>query len=176
MNKLKSIKIKGKDYVEVHEKIKYFRATYPNYSLTSEVIEKTESSILIQATIKDDKERTLASGTAEEIKGSTFINKTSYVENCETSAWGRALSNLGIGVDTSVASADEVGNAIANQNTPSPVKKEGKWTLKVKDEKWDVVLGWIAKNKDLGLPKIIEVLESGYSIGDDVKIELKKHV
>ncbi len=58
MNKLKSIKIKGKDYVEVHEKIKYFRATYPNYSLTSEVIEKTESSILLQATIKDDKERT----------------------------------------------------------------------------------------------------------------------
>ena len=78
MNKLKSIKIKGKDYVEVHEKIKYFRATYPNYSLTSEVIEKTESSILIQATVKDDKDRALASGTAEEIKGSTFINKTNH--------------------------------------------------------------------------------------------------
>tara|TARA_R110001599_G_scaffold60034_4_gene166845 strand:- start:30252 stop:30785 length:534 start_codon:yes stop_codon:yes gene_type:complete len=177
MNKLKSIKIKGKDYVEVHEKIKYFRATYPNYSLTSEVIEKTESSILIQATVKDDKDRALASGTAEEIKGSTFINKTSYVENCETSAWGRALSNLGIGVDTSVASADEVNNAIANQNKPAPVKKEGKWTLRVKDEKWPIVLGWIARHKDKGLAQIIEMLEQDlYVIDDDVKVELKKHV
>ena len=180
MNKLKSIKIKGKDYVEVHERLKYFRATYPKYSLTTEVIEKTEASILVMAIIKDDKDRILATGLAEESKNSTFINKTSYVENAETSAWGRALGNLGIGLDTSVASADEVSNAIANQNKPAKVvkktKKEGKWTLKVEDEKWDVVLGWIAKNKELGLPKIIEVLEGGYTIGDDVKVEIKKHV
>ena len=82
------------------------------------------------AIIKDDKDRILATGLAEESKNSTFINKTSYVENAETSAWGRALGNLGIGLDTSVASADEVSNAIANQNKPAKVvkktKKEGK--------------------------------------------------
>tara|TARA_R100000742_G_C4277432_1_gene99296 strand:+ start:709 stop:1254 length:546 start_codon:yes stop_codon:yes gene_type:complete len=181
MNKLKSIKIKGKDYVEVHERLKYFRTTYPKYSLTTEVIEKTESSILVMAIIKDDNDRVLATGLAEESKNSTFINKTSYVENAETSAWGRALGNLGIGLDTSVASADEVVNAIANQNKPVKVaqetKKEGKWTLEVKDEKWDVVLQWIAKNKKKGLAKLIEELEKDlYIIGDDVKVELKKHV
>ncbi len=181
MNKLKSIKIKGKDYVEVHERLKYFRATYPKYSLTTEVIEKTESSILVMAIIKDDKDRILATGLAEESKNSTFINKTSYVENAETSAWGRALGNLGIGLDTSVASADEVSNAIANQNKPTKVvkktKKEGKWELKVDDTKWDIVLGWIAKNKHKGLAQIIETLEKDlYVIDDDVKIELKKHV
>lgn len=117
--KLKTINIKGKDYVEVNERLKYFRANYPKYSLTSEVIEKTDTSITIKATIRDEKERAIASGLAEEIKGSTFINKTSYVENCETSSWGRALGNFGIGLDTSVASADEVQNAILNQNVGS---------------------------------------------------------
>jgi hypothetical protein len=44
-----------------------------------------------------------------------MINKTSYIENCETSAWGRALGNLGYGIQTSIASAEEVEMAIAKQ-------------------------------------------------------------
>ena len=54
--------------------------------------------------------------TAYEKENSTFINKTSYIENCETSALGRALGIAGFGIDTSVASAEEVQNAINNQN------------------------------------------------------------
>ena len=49
------------------------------------------------------------------VKSSSNINKTSYVENCETSAVGRALAILGIGIDTSIASANEVEDAIAQQ-------------------------------------------------------------
>ena len=113
--KLKTTTIQGKQYVEVNERLKYFRATYPKYSLLSEVIEKTDTTILIKATIYNEKDRAVATGLAEEKAGSSFINKTSHVENCETSAWGRALGNLGIGLDTSVASAEEVQNAIANQ-------------------------------------------------------------
>ena len=100
MNKLKSVNIKGKEYVEVNERLRYFRSTYPNYSLTSEVLEKTDKSILVLATIINEDGRVIATGMAEEEKGSTFINKTSYVENCETSAWGRALANFGIGLDS----------------------------------------------------------------------------
>lgn len=59
----------------------------------------------------------LGTGTAYEKEGSTFINKTSYIENCETSAVGRALGMAGFGIDTSIASAEEVQNAIANQGT-----------------------------------------------------------
>ena len=51
-------------------------------------------------------------------ENSSFINKTSYIENCETSAVGRALGMAGIGIDTAVASAEEVQNAINNQNKP----------------------------------------------------------
>tara|TARA_Y100000401_G_scaffold25751_1_gene18023 strand:+ start:10741 stop:11217 length:477 start_codon:yes stop_codon:yes gene_type:complete len=112
---MKTIKIKGKDYIEVNERIKFFRENFPDYSLTSEVIEKTPESILIKATIKTQDDVVVATGMAEEIKGTTYINETSYVENCETSAWGRALGNFGIGIDTSVASADEVVNATNSQ-------------------------------------------------------------
>ena len=123
MKELKSINIKGKQYVEVNERLRYFRENYKDWSLESSVIEKTENSIIIKATIKDNEGRVRATGLAEEIKGSTFINKTSYVENCETSAWGRALANLGIGIDVSVASFDEVANAITQQK-PKPKKKK----------------------------------------------------
>ena len=114
---MKAIKIKGKDYIEVNERIKHFRKKYPDYSLTSEVIQKTPDSIMIMATISNESGVVLATGLAEETKGTTYINETSYVENCETSAWGRALGNFGIGIDTSIASADEVINAVNNQKT-----------------------------------------------------------
>tara|TARA_R100000700_G_C3108383_1_gene102444 strand:- start:180 stop:743 length:564 start_codon:yes stop_codon:yes gene_type:complete len=123
--KLKTVNIKGKPYVEVNERLIYFRKHYQNYALETEVIEKTETTILIKAIISDENSRVIATGLAEEIKGSTFINKTSYVENCETSAWGRALANFGIGLDTSVASADEVKNAISQQSNVKPTLNEG---------------------------------------------------
>ena len=116
MKELKSINIKGKQYVEVNERLRYFRVNFKDWSLESEVVEKTNTSITIKAIIKDAEGRTRATGLAEEVKGSTFINKTSYVENCETSAWGRALGNLGIGIETSVASYEEVANAIKQQD------------------------------------------------------------
>lgn len=113
---LKTVNIKGKDYVEVNERLKYFRQNFKDYSLESEVISLDKESITIKAIIKDENGRIIATGLAQEDKASSFINKTSYVENCETSAWGRALGNLGIGIDTSVASCEEVANAILNQN------------------------------------------------------------
>lgn len=120
MCKLKTINIKGRDYVEVNERLKAFRTLpeYKGYSLESDVIELENGVITIKATIRDENGVVKATGLAQEKESSSFINKTSFVENCETSAWGRALGNLGIGIDTSVASAEEVQNAINNQNTP----------------------------------------------------------
>lgn len=114
---MKTVNIKGKDYVEVNERLKYFRneKKYEGYSLESEVISLENGVITIKAIIKDGNGVVKATGLAQEKESSSFINKTSFVENCETSAWGRALGNLGIGIDTSVASAEEVQNAIKNQ-------------------------------------------------------------
>ena len=63
----------------------------------------------------NDEGDVIAQGHAHEVRGSSNINKTSYVENCETSAVGRALAMLGIGIDTSIASANEMEEAIAKQ-------------------------------------------------------------
>lgn len=128
MCELKTVNIKGKEYVEVNERLRAFRTLeqYKGYSLESEIIELNNGVITIKAIIKDANGIIKATGLAQEKEDSTFINKTSFVENCETSAWGRALGNLGIGIDTSVASAEEVTNAINNQNKQTkPVKKTG---------------------------------------------------
>lgn len=115
MNKLKTVNIKGKNYVTVNERIKYFREKFTGYCLTSEITHINENGVIIRASIKNDEGIEVASGYAHEKQNSSFINKTSFIENCETSAWGRCLGNFGIGVDESVASADEVANAINNQ-------------------------------------------------------------
>ena len=162
MNKqLKTINIKGKEYVEVNERLKYFRSHYPNHTLTSEVIEKTPDSILILSTIRNENGVAVATGLAEEIKGSTFINKTSYVENCETSSWGRALGNLGIGLDTSVASAEEVQNAIANQKD-LPV-------LKLNSSHYKAVAKRLKEQTTS-----IDEIEKHYKLNKITKLELQK--
>ena len=88
---------------------------YEGFRLITE-IDLLENGVCVMcAKVLNEKDEIIATGHAYEKEGSTFINKTSYIENCETSAWGRALANLGIGIDTSVASADEVVNAQAQQ-------------------------------------------------------------
>ena len=128
MTTLKTTNIQGTPYVEVNERLKHFRSTYIGYSLISEVVDINDTSITIKATIFDDKQNPIASGIAQEVKGSSFINKTSHVENCETSAWGRALGNLGIGIDTAVASYNEVANAKLNSSNSVEDKGNAKST------------------------------------------------
>ena len=106
--------IKGKNYAEVNQRIKAFRMVYPMGTIKTEMI-SNENGVCIFKTYIYDGENLLATGTAYEKEGSTFINKTSYIENCETSSLGRALGIAGFGIDTSIASAEEVQNAINNQ-------------------------------------------------------------
>ena len=112
---MKSIDIKGKQYVTVNERLIYFREKYPDHALTSEIVELTEERVVMKATIQFG-DVVYATGHAYEDKDSTFINKTSFIENCETSAWGRALANFGIGIEESVASFEEVANNISQQD------------------------------------------------------------
>ena len=114
---MKSVNIKGKNYVMVNERIKYFRTSdeYKGWSLSTEIISLTEDSCVLKAIICDENGVVKATGLAQEDRTSSMINKTSFVENCETSAWGRALGCLGIGVDDSIATAEEVGMAIKKQ-------------------------------------------------------------
>ena len=112
---MKTIDIKGKAYVTVNERLIYFRDKCPDHQLVSEIIELTDDRVVMKASITMG-DIVWATGHAYEDRASTFINKTSFIENCETSAWGRALANFGIGIEESVASADEVVTAIKQQD------------------------------------------------------------
>ena len=114
---MKTIDIKGKKYVQVNERLKWFREHYESFGLLTEIISIDDNQCTMQAKIIDKDGFVVAMGTAHEERDdkASMVNKTSYVENCETSAWGRALGNFGIGIDESIATADEVLRAIAKQ-------------------------------------------------------------
>ena len=123
---LKTTDIKGKGYVEVNERIKAFWQLCPEGRIDTYLVSDENGICVIKALIYENKndENPRATGMAYEKEGSTFINKTSYIENCETSAVGRALGNAGIGIDTAVASAEEVQNAIMQQEGEKKIEKK----------------------------------------------------
>lgn len=114
----KTQNIKGKPYVPVNERLIYFRFHAPEHkgwSLTTELLHFQPEYCIIRASIKNAEGFEVASGIGHETPTSGQVNRTSMVENCETSAVGRALGMLGIGIETSIASAEEVATAIAVQ-------------------------------------------------------------
>ena len=104
------MKIHGKEYVEVKDRIKEFRKKYPEHRLVSEIVKVSEVECLIKAKILDKDNIVVATGHAYERADDkqSLVNKTSHVENCETSAWGRSLACFGIGIDGSIASVEEM--------------------------------------------------------------------
>lgn len=118
---MRTTDVKGKPYVEVNERIKAFRAMCPSGRISTEILSMENGVVTMKTTVYDEDGRVLATGLAQEKESSSYINKTSYIENCETSAVGRALGMCGIGIDGSVASAEEVANAINNQGKTQKV-------------------------------------------------------
>lgn len=168
--KEKAIDIKGKKYVLVSDRVLAFNETYPNGSIQTELLsEPQDKTIVMKATITIEGDtstgKAIFTGHAQEVIGDGYINKTSALENAETSAVGRALAMMGIGVIDSIASVDEINKA---ENRPQ-TKKSDKSDLtcsvcgeqglisykkdpngrpycpnwkehKAKDEKWDMVV------------------------------------
>ena len=119
--------IKGKEYAEVNQRIKAFRMVYPEGFIHTNIHSLKDGVCVFTARVgyvdEGGMPRVLGNGTAYEKESSSFINKTSYIENCETSAVGRALGMCGFGIDTSVCSAEELNNAIINQEASKPITK-----------------------------------------------------
>jgi hypothetical protein len=125
---IKTTDIKGKAYAEVNERIKAFRMLFPNGTISTDIVSLEDGVCVMKAIAMNEAGCILATGYAYEKEGSTFINKTSYIENAETSAVGRCLGMLGIGIDTSIASYEEVTNAMEQQEqmTEQPQAKPKK--------------------------------------------------
>ena len=176
-SQLKTIKVQGgKEYAEVHTRVNYFRSSekYKDWGEDCEVISQSDSSILMKATIYNPEGRVVSSGHAYEEKDGSRINQRNHVENCETSAVGRALGFLGIGSDGSIATYEEVANAIENQKKDEV--KETHIVLDIGDDNYSKVLKYIETQKDKrSFEDIIETLQTKYkTISKKVKTELKK--
>jgi len=115
------VMIHGKEYSTVASRVAQFRANgmYVVWSITTEVLFRDSEVVVMKASIADDKGRVIATGHAEEVRASSQINRTSALENAETSAIGRALAALGM-AGTEFASADEVAQAIQQQGAHRP--------------------------------------------------------
>jgi len=122
----KTTNIKGKEYVEVNQRVIAFRnlPQYKGFAISTDIVSLDSEFCVVKATITNESGQIVSTGLAQEDKSSSRINQTSYVENCETSAVGRALGFLGIGVETSIATADEVSMAIKKQDSTEAPSKE----------------------------------------------------
>ncbi len=141
----KAIDIKGKKYVLVSDRVLYFNETYPNWSIVTQRIMTEEPWIeVFKATVMPDceKPQRYFTGYSQAKWWDWFINKTSALENAETSAVGRALAMMWIWVIDSIASADEINKA-ENAAKSKPTVTTQKYPPK-KDENWNPS-GWFQK-------------------------------
>lgn len=150
---MKTINIKGKNYITVNERLKHFRTepTFEGWQINEQLVHIDEKEGIFKVTICDTKGVEMASAHSQEYRDSSYINKTSFVENGFTSALGRALGYLGIGIDTSIASANEVQNAVKNQDNDNKkwlTEAQFNATLKATKEQAEKVLAGFKIKKE----------------------------
>lgn len=144
------VPIHGKQYKTVAYRVNEFRTQYPDYTVSTELVEANDTLVVMKASISNEQGRLLATGFAEEVRAASKINRTSALENAETSAIGRALAALGL-AGTEYASADEVASAIKQQNDGeflefmTTVRENFDWVMYAKEaianEDWQSLAG-----------------------------------
>ena len=108
-----AIDLKGKQYLQVVHRVNLFRESYGlAYSIETEILVDDGTRVLMVAYIKDNDGRVVGKGHAEEIRNAGPVNRTSAIENCETSAIGRALANIGL-------AGNEYASAFDMENIPN---------------------------------------------------------
>lgn len=163
---IRTADIRGKEYAEVNQRVRAFRMLYPEGQIKTTMVSndgepgrrtcvfRAEVGYMVSGYVECDESKQvyhpldkevfhlLATGTAYENEGSNQINRTSYIENCETSAVGRALGFLGLGIDVSIASAEEVKQAVEQQAD----KPAGKAAEKITAEEGRMLVSAITNN------------------------------
>lgn len=108
------------DYETVDSRIHRFWERHPGGRILTEIIAREDALVIVRAEVYADAEddRPSATGVAQEVAGSSPVNRTSHVENCETSAIGRALANYGLSPHGSRPSREEMAGAQAREDAP----------------------------------------------------------
>lgn len=109
----KTGKVTKKEYAEVNQRVKAFRMLYPNGCITTEILNDIDEVVhdgivVVRTSAYDENGKLLGTGLAMEKQSSSTLNELNFVENAETSSCGRALGFLALGIDTAIASAEEM--------------------------------------------------------------------
>lgn len=155
------VTIHGKQYKTVALRVNEFRSSFPDLSIQTDLISNNEY-VVIKAIIIDENDRVRATGYAEEQRNSTQINKTSALENCETSAIGRALACFGLAGEE-YASANEVVNAIYQQEN-----QQIKWYNDF-DKQKDLMLKKIQSGEQTAQGIIAALEKTGLKVSNEVR-------
>jgi hypothetical protein len=122
------VNIHGREYETVEARIRRFRADHPLWTIRTVIVDVSEKRVLMEATIMEEGGRLVSNGHAEEWRESSAVNRTSMIENAETSCIGRALASLGYTGGGSFASAQEIESAkrkeAALQTVTAPAESE----------------------------------------------------
>ena len=169
------VNIHGKEYKTVAERVAAFREVSADLTIETEIVLWEGDDVIVRASISDNG-KLIATGLAHEVRGSTNINKTSHVENCETSAIGRALAAFGLG-GTEYASADEVANAIAQQNeAKAGIPQKEVYDLLAENTSTMLIYGEsiMAIKAAISMGDLSTASEEWFSLDNDVKARLWK--
>ena len=177
------VDIHGKEYKTVAYRTNEVRAEYKikdGWGIETQMLENDAEKVIMYAKLVDPNNKIAGSGHAEEFRKASRINKTSALENAETSAIGRALAAAGF-AGTEFASADELVNALEQQNNKSKVAEAKEMfdaTEVVSGQEWkherisDDFRGWekLCTNKRNNSPECInmsysEALEHSRALG-----------
>ena len=144
-SEIEMINMKGKDYAMVPERVTAFRKLFPEGFIQTEIISNDGTTVLMQAKAgyyrEDGSPVILGTGMAQETRGKGMVNSTSHIENCETSAVGRALGMIGLGLNGGgICSAEELVNAVVSQRQQAEDFEQ---------LKKDIEAGEIAKGKKI---------------------------
>ncbi len=169
------VNIHGKEYKTVAERVAAFREVSADLTIETEIVLWEGDDVIVRASISNNG-KLIATGLAHEVRGSTNINKTSHVENCETSAIGRALAAFGLG-GTEYASADEVANAIAQQNeAKAGIPQKEVYDLLAENTSTMLIYGEsiMAIKAAISMGDLSSASEEWFSLDNDVKARLWK--
>jgi hypothetical protein len=111
------------DYETVEERLVKFWKDHPDGQIHTKVLEHTSSRFIVEASIYRTEAdlRPWTTGLAEETVQGRGVNATSALENCETSAIGRALANAGYATKGKRASREEMSKVAAKEAVSSQV-------------------------------------------------------
>jgi hypothetical protein len=128
------------DYETVEERLVKFWKDHPDGQIHTKLLENTTSRFIVEASVfrTEADARPWTTGLAEETVQGRGVNATSALENCETSAIGRALANAGYATKGKRASREEMSKVKANEPKPFIEKLAEKITMPVEDDPWTV--------------------------------------